>query len=64
MYKVIEMFTDLQDENYRYEPGDTFPRKGLKVSKERLEELASTNNKRGEIFIRLVEEKKPRASKK
>ena len=62
MYKVTEMFTDLQDENYRYEPGDTFPRKGLKVSKERFEELASTENLRGEILI--VEEKKPRASKK
>ena len=41
MYKVIEYFTDLQDANYEYNVGDTFPRKGLNVSDERLAELST-----------------------
>ena len=41
MYKVIEYFTDLQDANYEYNVGDTFPRKGLNVSDERLTELST-----------------------
>ena len=55
MYEVIEYFTDLQDHNYPYHVGDTFPRGGLKVSEERLKELSSKNNKRGMQLIKLVE---------
>ena len=58
-YKVIKYFTDLQDNNHPYNEDDVFPRKGLKVTDERLAELASVNNKRGEILIEKVEEKKP-----
>ena len=58
MYKVIKYFTDLQDNQYAYNAGDTFPRKGKEVSKERLEELASANNKRKQPLIKLVKEKK------
>lgn len=57
MYKVIKYFTDLQDKNHPYKPGDTFPRKGLKVSEDRLKELAGKDNKRGEPLIELVEKK-------
>ena len=55
-YKVLVRFTDLQDDNYVYDPGDTFPRKGMKPSKKRLEELASKNNRRGIVLIEEVKE--------
>ena len=34
MYKVIHFFTDLQDNDFAYEVGDTFPRKGKNKKKE------------------------------
>lgn len=55
MYKVIEGFVDLQDNNFPYGVGDKFPRKGKRVSKKRFAELASDKNKRG---IPLIEEVK------
>lgn len=58
MYKVIVPFVDLQDNLFAYGVGDTFPRKGMKVSKERFEELASSNNKRSMPLIEKVEKKK------
>ena len=36
MYKVIKYFTDLQDNEHPYNAGDTFPRDGLTVSRERI----------------------------
>ena len=39
MYKVIKSFTDLQDNNYAYYVGDTFPRNGVEAGAERVEEL-------------------------
>lgn len=54
MYKAIEYFVDLQDNSYKYQPGDIFPRKGLEVSKERLAELSTANNRRGRAMIELV----------
>ena len=57
-YKVIHYFTDLQDFNHPYKVGETFPRLGLKVSNERLEELASSKNKQGKPLIEKVEEVK------
>ena len=62
MYKVIEPFVDLQDELYAYGKGDTFPRKGLKVSEERLKELSGSNNKRNMPLIKEV--KKPKKKEK
>lgn len=67
MYKVIEYFTDLQDNNYAYKAGDQFPRKGKKVSKSRVDELLGSSNRRGYPLIELVEEKpeeKPKRGKK
>lgn len=55
-YKVIQYFTDLQDSKYPYKVGDTFPRKGLKVSDERFAQLSSNNNRQGKPLIVLVEE--------
>lgn len=44
MYKVIKPFTDLQDSNYKYDVGDTYPRNGLNVLQSRINELASNKN--------------------
>ena len=62
MYKAVKHFEDLTDNRHPYNEGDIFPRKGLKVSKERIDELASTKNKRGEVLI--VEIKKPKRTNK
>ena len=59
MYKVVEYFTDLQDNGYAYSAGDTFPRAGVEVSEERIAELASTANRRGIVLIEAVNEDKP-----
>lgn len=64
MYKVIKKFHDLQDATktkngmiyHEYNVGDKFPRKGMNVSEERLEELAGEGNKQGVPLIELVEE--------
>ena len=64
MYKVIKNFTDLQDKNHPYNVGDTFPRKGLTVSAERLAELAGSNNKQGVPLIAEVKSEKKAPSKK
>ena len=58
MYKVVKKFQDLQDNRYSYQVGDIFPRDGMKVSKERLEELSSINNRRHTPLIKLIEEPK------
>ena len=66
MYKVLVNFTDLQDKNYRYHAGDEFPRKGFKVSDERIDELSTNKNRRGIPMIAKVEEavKEPEVPKK
>lgn len=57
MYKVLAYFTDLQDNNHPYDEGDIFPRDGLSVSENRLQELSSTQNRRKIKLIELVEDK-------
>lgn len=67
MYKVIKHFHDLQDATktksgvvYReYNVGDEYPRKGLKVSEDRLKELAGKDNKQGTPLIKEVKEETP-----
>lgn len=56
MYKVIKHFTDLHDNDYPYNVGDTFPRSGVTVSEGRLAELAGSDNKQGTPLIQLVED--------
>lgn len=58
MYKVLVRFMDLQDENHIYEQGDTFPRNGVKVSAERINELTSCDNKIGCPLIEKVSRKR------
>ncbi|EAD9138901.1 Rho termination protein [Listeria monocytogenes] len=59
-YKVLKDFTDLSS-NHIYRKGDKFPREEEAVTKERLEELASSDNKRGEPLIEAVLSKKETA---
>lgn len=56
MYKVIKLFADLEDKNHVYNPGDVYPREGLKVTDERIKELSGSENKRGEPLIELIED--------
>ena len=64
MYKVIKFFTDLHDNNYPYNVGDSFPRKGIEVSAGRLAELSGSDNKQGQPLIELVEEAPKKATAK
>lgn len=67
MYKVIKHFHDLQDATktkggeiyHEYNVGDEYPRKGFKVSEERLKELAGKDNKQGTPLIAEVKEEAP-----
>lgn len=58
MYKVIEMFTDLQDNGRVYNVGDTFPHVDAVVSESRIKALSSCNNRRRKPLIEEVAEKK------
>jgi hypothetical protein len=66
-YKVIAYFEDLQDNNYAYDPKDpnrnTYPRKGLEISKERIKELATNQNRQKKPLIKKVEEKTKKPKK-
>lgn len=53
--KVLEFFTDLQDNNYPYNAGDTYPREGYKPSAKRIDELATDKNVRKHPIIQLDE---------
>ena len=64
MYKVIKSFTDLQDNNYAYSVGDTFPHNGVEVGADRIAELASDKNRLGVPLIEEVAEKQKRTRKK
>lgn len=56
-YKVIKAFSDLDDRSdlfpngHFYSVGDTYPRKGLKATEDRLAELSTTDNQSGSILI-------------
>ena len=70
MYKVIKHFVDLQDNNHKYDVGDTYPRKGLNVLQSRINELASDKNKQKTPLIEEIPdieekpEKKTKSTKK
>lgn len=64
MYKVIKSFNDLTDGRYTYNKGDTYPRKGLKVSDERIQELSTDANRRGEPLIKEIKKSPKKRTKK
>lgn len=59
MYRVIRLFTDLQDDGHKYSVGDTFPRRGVVVTGERIAELASAKNRQGVPLIEEINEAVP-----
>lgn len=64
MYKVLKSFHDMLDNNYFYETGNEYPRKGLTVLPNRLKELSSNDNRMGEPLIEKIEEVKEEPKKK
>ena len=64
MYKVINRFYDLKDNNHAYSVGDTFPHNGVGVDAERIAELASDKNRLGVPLIEEIAEKPKRTRKK
>lgn len=56
MYKVLEYFEDLQDNDYAYEVGDTYPREGYEPTAERVEMLSTDKNVRKRPLIEAIEE--------
>lgn len=68
MYRVIKAFTDLQDNNYAYDPQNparnTYPRKGLNVLQSRINELASNKNRQGVPLIAEIPEVEEKPKKK
>lgn len=71
MYKVVKAFHDLKDVKktksgnvyYEYNVGDTYPRKGLKPSEERIAELSGSNNLQKTPLIELIEEEEAETPK-
>lgn len=56
-YIVIVDFIDLQDGNKEYKVGEKFPKPAnKKISKKRLDELATSKNRRKQPLIEKVEE--------
>ena len=53
-YIVISPFRDGEDQEYKYEIGDFFPRDDRKVTKKRIEELTTTKNLKGQILIKKI----------
>lgn len=52
---VKKDFTDAEDNKHIYRKGETYPRKSVEVSKERIEALATTKNKRKEVLIYIID---------
>ena len=64
MYKVIKHFTDMQDNNFAYNVGDEFPRKGMSVLPSRIKELAGSKNRQGCPLIEEIPEVEETPKKK
>ena len=64
MYKVIKHFTDMQDNNFAYNVGDEYPRKGMSVLPSRIRELATDKNRQGVPLIEEIPEKAEEPKKK
>ena len=64
MYKVIKYFTDMQDNNFAYNIGDEYPRKGMSVLPSRIKELASNKNRQGCPLIEEIPEVEEAPKKK
>ena len=56
MFRVIKYFTDMQDNNFAYNVGDEYPRKGMSVLPSRIKELAGKKNRQGCPLIEEIPE--------
>ena len=63
-YKVIKHFTDMQDNNFAYQVGDEYPRKGMSVLPSRIKELAGKKNRQGCPLIEEIDDTKPEKKSK
>ena len=65
-YRVVKFFNDMQDNNFAYNVGDEYPRKGMSVLPSRIKELASDKNRQGCPLIEEIPEKaeEPKKEKK
>lgn len=64
MYRVIKHFTDMQDNNFAYNVGDEYPRKGMSVLPSRIKELAGKKNRQGCPLIEEIGDTKPEKKSK
>lgn len=64
MYKVVNNFRDLKNDNHIYLVGDEYPVAGYKPTKARIEELSTEKNKFGKVFIKEVKEENSSADEK
>ena len=64
MYRVIKAFVDLQDNNYKYDINDIYPRKGLNVLQSRINELATNKNLQKTPLIEEIPEVEEKPKKK
>ena len=54
-YTVVTDFFDVRDWRYAYKKGDTYPRKGLEVSAERIKQLMTPTESRGALIAEIPE---------
>ena len=64
MFRVIKYFTDTQDNNFAYNVGDEYPRKGMSVLPSRIKELAGKKNRQGCPLIEEIPEVEDAPKKK
>ncbi|MDD3338437.1 MAG: hypothetical protein PHS82_06220 [Lachnospiraceae bacterium] len=53
MYRVVKFFTDLHDNEHPYNVGDEYPREGVEVTTDRVNELSGSDNAQ---HVPLIEE--------
>lgn len=64
MYIVLTPFHDLRDDNYIYNSGDKYPRKGYKPEKARIMELITPENALGKPVIAETQDTNTKEKKK
>ena len=64
MFRVTKHFTDMQDNNFAYNVGDEYPRKGMSVLPSRIKELAGSKNRQGCPLIEEIPEVEETPKKK
>lgn len=56
-YQVIRPFKDLRDpQQYEYQIGDIYPRKGYRSNKSFIQELLDGSNSAGSIFLTKIDD--------